>query len=69
MSIYRPNAIVETPDHRRATTCYNGPDGVGVKYGEHEFPLDNFPEPDEIFKSPEKELRLIRAGSWGKELP
>ncbi len=64
MSFYRPNAIVKTPDGRIATTCYNGLDGVGIKYGEHYFGLENFPEPDEIVKNPEKSLVLIKPGEW-----
>ena len=48
------------------TTCYNGLDGIGIKYGEHHFDIEGeFPEPDEIIKEPEQdELELIKEGSW-----
>ena len=67
MSMYRPNAIVKKKDGTIGTTCYNGMEGIGIKYGRHKFSIDedeDFPEPDEIIKNPEKNLELIKNGSW-----
>lgn len=72
MSILKqPNTVVELNDGEIATTCYNGLDGIGVKFGEHHFDLsergfsDNFPEPDEIIKDTDNRItRIIREGGW-----
>ena len=66
MSYYKPNAIIKKQDGTIGTTCYNGLDGIGIKYGEHHFNIEEeMPEPDEIIKEPEKEgIILIKAGSW-----
>jgi len=64
----KPNAIVKKRDGTIGTTCYNGLDGVGIKYGEHFFDIkEAFPEPDEIIKNPREELTLIKGGSWEKD--
>lgn len=65
MSYFKPNAIVKKINGQIGTTCYSGLDGIGIKYGEHFFDLEeDFPEPDEIIKQPEKNLELIKPGSW-----
>lgn len=66
MSYHKPNTIIKLKNGRIGTTCYNGLDGVGIKYGEHHFNINkDFPEPDLIIKEPEKNIiKIIRHGSW-----
>ena len=66
MSYYRPNAIIRKQDGTIGTICYNYLDGIGIKYGEHHFDVnEEMPEPDEIIKEPEKDkIVLIKEGSW-----
>lgn len=38
----RLGSIVRLPDGRIATTVYNGLDGIGIKWGRHEPPAEEF---------------------------
>ena len=69
MSMFKPNAIVKTKSGKIGTTCYSGLDGVGIKYGQFNFDTssEEWPVPDEIFHDPERELELIKCGSWEDE--
>lgn len=37
----KPGVIVKLPDGRIGTVVYNGLDGVGIKWGEHDITLDD----------------------------
>lgn len=69
-ALNRPNTVLELDDGELATTCYNGLDGIGVKYGEHRFDADSrdFPEPDEILDDKMGEdrriRRIVKEGGW-----
>ena len=54
-----PNVLVRViATGKIGTTCYNHVDGVGIKYGVHTF-VDDYPEPDEIFRNFRKELEIV----------
>jgi len=69
MNLKVPNTIIEMEDGTIGTTCYNGLDGIGIKYGKHFFNINNeFPEPDLILKEPETlNLKLIKQGGWSED--
>jgi len=64
--IEKPNTIIELPDGRRGTICYNNLDGCGGVWDEHDFNIpdgesnfnDIYPAPQFMLREKEVELLL-----------
>ena len=41
MSMNKVGTIVRVPDGRIGTVVYNGLDGIGIKWGEHDVTIDD----------------------------
>lgn len=61
------NTVIELPDGRIGTICYNNLDGRGGVWGHHTFTLPpggfgDLPEPDFMLREPSEKEMLIRMG-------
>lgn len=65
------NTIIQLPDGRIGTICYNHVDGPGGVWGEHEFEMldggfgDELPAPDFMLREKEIEKSLRGDGQFG----